>query len=220
MPDSPYSTMFFIPIGMGRSQLVVGNYFIVPVRDVQAPIRAKLHIHGPEPVILTGHQILEVLRGHTPIRISHDPYSVDRTGDRVCQKCHVCKLGRKTPGTILSKGQTGYASPPYAKIMEGGHKWLVRSQSFIPNSWETGPRLHRGHRVSQIIGFGTIPLTVASQLKPPDIIEPGINQLHFRTFQIETTDLTVIHANFSSTNYRGHLSFIQGPLTKINPICW
>src|SRR5690554_3681526 len=113
MPDSPDPTMFFIPIGMGRWQLVVGNYFIVPVRDVQTSIRAKLDVHGPEPIILTGQQILEVLRGHTPIRISHDLYSVDRTGDWVCQKCYICKLGRKRPGGILSKGQPGNSGPPY-----------------------------------------------------------------------------------------------------------
>src|SRR5690606_6340686 len=132
MPDSPDPTMFFIPIGMGRWQFVVGNYFIVPVRDVQASIRAKLHVHGPEPIILTGHQILEMLRGHAPIRISHDPHSVDRTGDRVSQKCDVFKLGRKRPRGILSEGQTGNSGPPYPKIMENGYKRLVRAKSFVP----------------------------------------------------------------------------------------
>src|SRR5690606_22523492 len=134
---------------------------IVPVRDVQTSIRAKLHVHGPEPIILTGHQILEMLRGHAPIRISHDPHSVDRTGDRVSQKCDVFKLGRKRPRGILSEGQTGNSGPPYPKIMENGYKRLVRAKSFVPYSRETGFRFQRNHRVSQIIGFGTIPLTVS-----------------------------------------------------------
>lgn len=76
--------MLAVAVGVVSTHLVVGDDLVIPIRYIEAAIRAKFNVDWAEPIIVTFQEMSQFFSKHFTARHSDNPNAVESPRNGVC----------------------------------------------------------------------------------------------------------------------------------------